>query len=641
MSAAAAPACPICQWPAREKSRCRHCGWRLVGGYVVGTPSAQAQQELTRAIAAARRRHALRIAVRAASWRAGANLGALAELAGAGTAPSDREIEDAIAAYDREALPPAALGIGFTLSRLVGGETDAIDFVEVSPDGLAVCALEADDLGVPRLRPGGHVHWTDVLPELPADGNERLYLLAGGVGDSAGRASDSAGRAGGPAGRAGGPAALADSVAGIAAQEIAGLTRAMAGSLVLVRRTRRWPGLDAAAATIRALMRPVAELYAPGTAPLSAIVTETIRWAPLRYDYDLVLADVDQDTGRVRPASSLVFPAGTTGQPFVYPTADTLVTPAPGPTAAGRLALPVVARHGEDPAGWRAVGVGVMDGTTAGITRVRVRLEAPGQVGITATPEPGPGAAAPGWPDVLALLPARLPGMVSADVVLLAELGGSPEAVDDRMRLLESVAGGLGQTGIKVAIIGYREHWETYPDGLLVICEFADSADLRPRLARRELWQAVRIRDKHAAPLEDALATIALPDWAWRPGVRHLLVVFASRPPHPRRVDARGESPATQCQEKHTWQDALDWLRRKQAVECMVVLPAQTPSGEHAERVWAELGTAGRFRSDRSSAADLLRAIGIEQADDSARLPLAMAVPGARSHLPREEGGRP
>jgi hypothetical protein len=650
VSADAVPVCPVCQWPAREESHCRHCGWQLMGGYVVGTPPTEAQQELTRSIASARRRYALRVAVRAASWRARVNLGRLAELAGAGTPPSDREIEDTVAAYDEQAPLPAAIGIGFTLSRLVAGDTDAIEFAEISPDGLSVCALVADELGVPGLRPGGQVHWTDILPELPADDDLRLYLLAGVAGDAA--ATD--------------PAALATSVAEAAGREVARLTHAMTNALrrsrsaesvsddaemarppltqpdtVLVCRTQRWPSLDAGAAMMRAVIRPVAEIYAPGPTPLSAIVTETVRWAPLRYEYCLVLAAVDQRNGRVWPTSSPLFPAGTTGQQRVFPTVDIPVMAA---TAADRLVLPVVARCSDNPAGWRAVGAGVMDGTTAGITRVRVRLEAPGRVSVSATPKLVPGTGVPGWPDVLVGLPGWLPGMVMADVVLLAELGGHPDTVADRMSLLDSVVGGLGRTGIKVAIVGYREHWERYPAGLIVECGLADAADIRPMLARRDLWRAVDIRDKHAAPIEDALATIAQPDWAWRPGARHLLVVFASRPPHPRSVDARGELRASQCQNGHSWQDILDRLRREQAVECMVVLPereAHTPAGDYAERAWAEFGKAGLFHAERSPAADLLRAIGIGQADDGARLPLAMGVPDGRPEDRRgEEGSR-
>jgi hypothetical protein len=622
-----------------------------MGDYVVGTPAPEAQQELTGSIAGARRRYALRIAVRAASWRARVSLAPLAELACAGTPPSDREIEDAEAAYDEEeASLPAAIGVGFTLSRLVAGDTDAIEFVEISPDGLAVRALVADELGVPGLGPGGQVPWTEVLPELPADDDLRMYLLAGGVGD---QAAD--------------PAALAASVATAAGKEIARLTHTMTDGLrrgrsaeaasndaemtrpsltqpdtVLVRRTQRWPSLDAAAARARAMMRPVAEIFAPGPAPLSAIIDEAVRRAPLRYDYCLVLAAIDQRNGTVRLKSSPLFPAGTTGQQHVFPTVDTPVTAAAA--AADRLLLPVVARRGDDPADWPAVSVGVMDGTAAGITRVRVRLEAPGRVSMSATPRLVPGDGVPGWPDVLDALPGRLPVLVVADVVLLAELGGPPDTVASRMSLLNSLVGALDDAGVKVAVIGYREHWDKYAAGLVVSCGLSDAADIQPVLTRRDLWRAVEIRDRHAAPLEDALEKIAQPDWAWRPAARHVLVVFASRPPHPRRVDDRGELRASPCQNGYSWQDTLDRLSREQAVECMAVLPereAHTPAGAYAERAWAEFGKAGLFYAERSPTADLLRAIGLGRADDGARLPLAMGAPdGWPTAGPGEEGAR-
>jgi hypothetical protein len=572
-------------------------------------------------------------------------------LACAGSPPADRELEDAETAYDEEeAALPAAIGIGFTLSRLVAGDTDAIEFVEISPDGLAVQALVADEFGVPRLGPGAQAHWTDILPGLPADDDLRMYLLAGGVGD-----------------QAAGPSALAASVTAAAGKEIQRLAHAITDSLrrgrsaeaassdaeltrppltqpdtVLVRRTQRWPALDAAAAKARATMRPVAEIFAPGPAPLSAILTEAVRRAPLRYDYCLVLAAIDQRNGTVRLKPSPLFAAGTTGQQRLIPTVDTPVTAAAA--AAGRLLLPVVARRGDDPAGWPAVGAGVMDGTAVGTTRVRVRLEAPGHVSMSATPRLVSGDGVPGWPDILAGLPDRLPGLVVADVVLLAELGGPPDTVASRMNLLNSVVGGLDGAALKVAVVGYREHWDKYAAGLIVTCGPGDAADIGPLLTRRDLWRAVEIRDRHAAPLEDALEKIAQPDWAWRPGARHVLVVFASRPPHPRRVDDRGELRASPCQNTYDWQDTLDRLSREQAVECLAVLPereAHAPAGDYAERAWAEFGKAGLFYAERSPAADLLRAIGIGQADDGARLPLALGAPdGWPTGGPGEEGGR-
>jgi len=45
---------------------------------------------------------------------------------------------------------PAAIGLGFTLSRLVAAEIDATEFVELSPDPISLETLVVNDLAVRR-----------------------------------------------------------------------------------------------------------------------------------------------------------------------------------------------------------------------------------------------------------------------------------------------------------------------------------------------------------------------------------------------------------------------------------------------------------------------------------------------------------
>ena len=640
MTGDAARDCPVCDLPAVEEAgRCGTCGARLLGGYVIGPPPPQAQRDLDRLIASERRRYALRAAARAAGWLGPDWLAALAGLATGEATVTDDELEGT-ARDAAEAAAATADGIVFSLSRLVGDETDAIVFVEISPDGLAVFALVADELRVPVLRPGDRVAWTDALPGLPAhDDALRMYLLAGGLA-----AREPAGPASGGTPATDGPLAgpgLIDAATAAAGREAARLARAMASGLladagprrprligpdiVLVRRTQGWPALESAASRVGDVLRPVAEIVAPGTAPLQAVVAEMARRAPLRYDYCLMLADVDQPTGRVHRDPCLLFPAGTTVRPHVVQVRDVLVTAPPAP--ARRLALPVVARRGDDPASWPVVSARAMDGTFPGVTQLRIQLDGPGQVSMSASPRPLPEDTALRWPGLLDELPGQVAAAVVADVVLLAELGGDEKTVARRVSLLDDLLGELDRTGIRAGVIGYREHWDHYPaPGLLVRIEPGEAADIRTRLTRDDLWRAVEVRDRHAAPLEDALDAVARPDWKWRSGARHLLVVLGARPPHPSRIDARGEVPATPCPWKHDWDAILVQLRRQLDVKCIAVIPEGAP-----EEPWLEFsGGFGLFYAERSPCDGIVRALGIGKEDPGARVPLAVRAPDAR-----------
>jgi hypothetical protein len=615
----------------------------LLGDYVIGPPPPQAQEEVDRLLAGERRRYALRAAVRAAGWLGPDHLASLAGLAVGDAAAADDEIESAALAHDAGEVPGAtADGIVFSLSRLVAGDTGAVGFVEIGPEGIAWLSLVADELGAPAERSGGQVAWTDVLSALPPDETDlRTYLLAGGL--AAPGSCDPA--------VTGGPLAgskLASAAAAATGREAARLLRGMTSGvlagwanpdgtglarpqlagpdIVLVRRTRRWPALEAAASHLREVLRPVAEIFAPGAEPLGSVVAGLVRRAPLRYDYCLMLAHVDQPTGRVHPVSNLLFPAGTTGQPHVIEARDVLLT-AP-PAAAEQLAVPVVARRGDNRAEWPVVGLCAMDGTFPAVTQLRIELDRPGQVSMTAmngSPRLLPGDVTPGWPGVLGELPDQVAAVVVADVVLLVELGGDRETVARRMSLVDDLLGELDRPGITVGVVGYREHGDEYPKpGLLVRVEPGDAAGVRRQLARADLWQGVEVRDKHAAPLEDALQAITHPDWGWRSGARHLLVVLGARPPHPRRFDPRAEVLTSPCPWKLDSKKILARLEDEHGVKCIAVLPDEIP-----EDRWREITTTTFSYAERSLSDGIVRALGLGKENPGARVPLAMRAPDA------------
>ena len=106
--------------------------------------------------------------------------------------------------------------------------------------------------------------------------------------------------------------------------------------------------LDAAIDRARVVLRPVADVVAPaGGGELAAVVDGLAVDAPLRYGYELVLADVaDSGTLTLRPRK--LFAAGAAalpGGPRRRPTVLIDVMPVPG-HAAARVALPIVAMRG-------------------------------------------------------------------------------------------------------------------------------------------------------------------------------------------------------------------------------------------------------------------------------------------------------
>jgi hypothetical protein len=616
-------------------------------------------------IMAARRRYDLRVISRAGG-RPGERDRALLTTLGRlvrGGPPQENEIDHALAEFDTEAPDePAATVLGFTLSRLVAAEIDAIAFVEISPDGISLETLVVDDLGVPfRSSFSNRLSWSGVLPVLPADEGLRRYWLAGGV------VSEEAG-VDAEATAAADPVALATSAeaaAGRAVRQLvdaatAGIRRAKLGDraadlpgsswpavlvdTVLVRRTAGWPLLEAAAAGTRAVLLPVAEVVDFGARTLADIVTRTSSWAPLRYGYDLILAETEPGTEVVKPARWRLFKPGTAIRPHNWPTENVDVM-AP-PSAADQLVLPVVMRLGTDAADWPVVDMATMPGSTPGITRLQVRLMAPGQVSFHGRPDVvSSDDRACRWQELRAALASRSSVGSEADLVLLVELGGTADAVAGRVALATEVVDSLRyRTDLRVAVVGYRDHGHyhradaaTARDALIVGCGLERTSDARSVLARGDLWQAVETWDDHAAPLEDALNRVAQPGWAWRARVRHLLVVLGRRPPHPGSIHDRAGGRAQPCPHHLRWRDIVDRLRREHWVECVLVCHQATAHGTadaHADRAWREIGAEEFFSfAETSSAGELVRAIGLA-ADDGSRLRLAMHA----SRSPRNTG---
>lgn len=674
--------CPVCLWPDHASAVCDRCGCELVGDYMLGPATQAEERDLATRLAERQRDYDLCAAVRAAGVSGERDPARLARLAGLarGGSPQPGQIERAAAEVDAAEPPPAgtSAGIVFALTRLVAGKTDAIAFVEMGPDTVSVQTLITDQLGVPVRLVGDSLPWTAILPLLPGDTDLRHLRMAGGIGVGPD----------GDADPAPGPAVLIDAVddaimpvlARLAAAASAAAVMSRTGrppgdsgssphraahrlDTVLVRRTHRWPVLDAAVARARSVMRPVAEIVAlPGSGGLAGIVDHASASAPLKYGYDLVLVEVDERTGKVRPRSRELFAPGAAALPGRRAAKPVPLAAVRG-HGAKRLALPIVARRGpvsdfRDVAALKdrrpLVQMAAIDGEAAGTTMLHVRLSKPGRLKMRATPDllaTDPGV---GWPELIgelpeAIPPTDVPGESGVDLVLLVELGGDSDVVAARIELARQIVEALPDVAAaQVAVVGYRDHFgKHYVDAiavrgkeheaLIVGCGLSPATGVlsmlkRSVLQRSDRWKAVPTGDDHAAPIEDALLVVADSHWGWRPQARHVLFLIGRRPPHPARAGPYGDAMLP-CPYRYSWQDALGRLRDEQALECFTVLE-RSASSRHAESVWNELGAQGSFPAGSSTGEQLAQAAGLVPRAGAVPLCLARYAAGnsVRSH---------
>jgi hypothetical protein len=666
--------CPVCRWPDGGAAVCGVCGWRLLGDYELGPGTWASEREFAARLADARRRFTLRAAVRAAGPAAERDrdlLDRLAVLAGGGARPDPemiKYVEDEMDATDAP-VAETSDGIGFALTRLVTGLTEAISFVEVGKDEIAVQTLACDPAGVPVRLTRDSLRWTEFLPLLlPADADLRYLRLAADVGPIPEAARHPGSDSGPDAGRGQpAPAALLalieEAIGGPVLDRLtAAASAAVASSrddgepgtadpsprrqahrvdTVLVRRTYRWPMLDSAVAQVRAFLRPVAEIVVGARgAELAEVVEVVSARAPLRYGYDLILAEVDSSSlVGVKPYP--LFPAGAAAVPGLEAVSVPL---APARRySADRVALPIVARRtpaadyqdlGALAADRPLVLMTALDGTFTGPVGLMVKLAGPGRVQVgdaqhalrpDATPAP--------WPELLASLPIRLPteddiADRALDLVLLVELGGRAETVRARVRLAREVIDQLrtvpGQ--VRAAVLGYRDHfgahhidaigrWNQEDEALVVGGKLTSLEGARSLFKSARRWQPVPIADNQAAPIEDALQSIITdPDWKWARSARHVLLTIGRRPPHPSRTGPDGDSTLP-CPHRWSWQESLQRLVDLQALQCFAVLDGPAAAG-YAERAWEQLGARERYDASSVTAERVVRDVA-----DLARMP--------------------
>jgi hypothetical protein len=537
----------------------------------------------------------------------------------------------------------SAPGLNFGLTRLVAGKVDAIAFVEVGPDAVAVQVLGADADGVPVIRPeAGHsVPWTAILPELPVTDILRYELMAGPIDAIPGGDSVTA--------------AVEHKLELL--KEMAAMDGRSSGTrwrldIVLVKRTYPWPLLHAATARARAVLRPITEVTATSRADaLPKLIGALAAQAPLRYGYDLVVAEVDPTTRAVSPQTRQLFPAGTS---VLGASSETKITVSPvtGHTARA-LALPIVARRGPV-SDLRDVGalaehrpkikmIG-LDARVSGPVELHVRLTRPGCLDITLPQRARlTTAGEPGWPELIKELPHRLPPknmpwLLSPpgylDLAVLIELGGTEADVSARVRLARDLVRRFqGVRDAAIAAVGYRDHDTGFDatanwvrgreaEALMVGCrQLTTQAEAASMLAMPGWWDAAPVDRPHAAPLEHALALLADAErgvreaqraWGWRPRARHVVVVIGSRPPHPvRSREAERYNPVPNvCRYGCRWRYALDRLQEMHQVDRYTVLDKSPGLGYDVD-AWREFGARECFRLGRVSLRRVAEACGL------------------------------
>jgi hypothetical protein len=672
--------CPVCQWPDEDAAKCPVCGWKLLGGYVAGAATEADHRSLENRLAAERQRHDVRAAVRAVRAGGGNDAARLSWLASCarGGAPSTGSMQRIATEIEREnmRLPAAWPGADFALTRLVAGESNGLAFVEIGPDAISACVLVADKLGAPHRRPAGSsVPWSGLLPGLSPEIDLARFRLAGGIGSAA---ADGPGPSQGLAD----PAALREAADDAVASAIATILRAASAEalsatshrgnearvhgpgaprsraprldVILVRRTRGWSVLDAITRQAWAHARPIAEIYQDMAAgSLGGIVDLIARRTPLRYAYDLILAQVDAHSGAVRLQPRQLFPAATVVRTADPPTVAVDVVPPPH--AADIIELPIVARRGDRDAGWPLVDSHFIDGTVSSPTQLQIRMHRPGQLETSATPDLllAP-AGSSGWPKLLGRLPSRLRPLRALDLVFLVELGGYEDAaVARRIALIRQVIDALrvaaSEAAVEVAVIGYRDHNTRYRfggrdarDQLVIAQRLTPAATAAGILDRDDLWARVDVQDDYAAPLECALRKLAEDVPKWRPGAQRAALIVGSRPPHPRDPDP-GSLVRVCPLDDSDWRRDLNVIRQIHAVRWLVVVDDPPLHDRHEkarryiEQAWREFPAERLFPIKTVSPTQLVQAVGL--APDSGATRLGLAVSAEPSAGSRSQGG--
>ncbi len=625
--------CPVCATPMGGERDCAHCGWHLQRGYVLGGISVDVRQEYDAGLATARRRFDLRAVARVAAALADRDAGVLQRLGrlvrdgppSAGELASAGEPDPAAFGI----APSMAQVMGALLARIVTGEVPSAAVVEIMPDSVVLYAVGADEIGVPQVF--GQTRrwdWADLLPDAPRDRDSRLLRFAGGIGvGGIGIGIDG--------GASEGPFVPVDGFPAALRPVLGGLNEIDPTEVTVVQRVLGWPLLDEAGRVLVDLLTnrgPCAPLLAVASG--NEAIQDFFQQVPLRYDYCLVVADVDPSTRHVRLLTRPLFRAGVTVTPGREPVAEIVVAVPPHRPA--ELALAVVSRppgeQEKDPQRWHRVTIGQATLTSDSTARVRVTLQGPGRVRFI--DPPGVRITDASWSEVLAQVPREF-GADPVDIVFAVELAGADAVVAERVRLVADLldlveAEHPEPTAVRFGLVGYDDHdlldWEQAQQPVVRTVPLAAAAGARDAL---RLWRPSEVRHDYAAPFEDALHVLG--DFPWRVPATHILVTIGTRPPHP---PEQGNDLTMPCPVRHNWKVDMDDFAtrlglRRVAVRGIPAFALSRAGGcavSRAEAAWASLGADALLSAVGVSARDLAEVLGLLSGHDGQVMPLPLAT---------------
>ena len=584
------PTCPVCRRPHAGEARCAACGWQMTGPLLLGGAGEDLLAAHERALAETARRWDAAAATRAA--RVGDSFSAYAKLL---RNPDDAGPVDLPA----PAAGPAA-DLTPLLAKLVAGDLPVLHFVEFGPDEATRVSVTADRAGVPAVAaPAFRLPWSPAV--LGADRLLRRFRLAGGVGHE-------------PIDQSAFDDVTARSLGALLPDD---------GAIVLVARHPGWTLLERSIDLARRRRPPDAELTAPAGDPLSDVVTGLLAGAPLAYDYVLLGAALDEESGRIDLVEHTVFPAGTVvpaGRPL---TREVGIFGPPVAAHARTVTLPLLARRGADPAEWPILRLPRAELGVRAAETLTVTLAGPGRLHCST----GNGELAVDGPETMAAglrqRTTRLPVPPPLDVVFLVELcGGSQGEVRARLEVLLRTVDALaeryaGRGDLQVGALGYYDHVVSEAPADRQREQFRELELGDPDVTRTQVaaWRPAQRQRDYATAVGDALAKAARMRWRrGKPGVEHAVLLIGRRPPEARR-GAGDHIPL--CPKQIDWRVEDHRLRSMGARRmARIDLPPDWPGVDepgrraraYAEGAWRTLGADGLFREDSrpEDLADLL-----------------------------------